>query len=387
MSQEYSQAFKTQINEELAQAQPQSSMPAVSQKTTVGASTQISKVVKKSFPKKNSFILGYSDSVKLNLITQISGSNSYFESNVLTRSLTPLEQISNDQLLIWVDSLNTYQSKAHLLRRDSILNNPTLEASLDSTKVLMNDTLNVEVTKVEIAKPLKVESTTYIAKDQKVLPTSSFQDSKLFLLIIILFSLGLLGYMRIKSSRFLKTIFKGLFSHHESHKLFTTVNIRNSIHSVMLDLLFSVNMGILIYEIAAMMMSVRGYLFSLAVFVGSIVAVALYFLIKNFLYRVVGYIFSTKEDTNEFLFFVGVVNKTYGIIITPILIILPFTTGSATYITIAIALAMYGFLYLIQLFRALKIILKKAISLFYYILYLCTLEILPFVIAYRILSK
>ena len=158
-------------------------------------------------------------------------------------------------------------------------------------------------------------------------------------------------------------------------------------HSVMLDLLFSINMGILIYEITAMMMSVRGYIFSLAVFAGSVAAVAFYFLTKNFLYRLVGFIFSTKEDTNEYLFFVGIVTKTYGIIITPILVILPFTTGSATYITIAIAIALYAFLYLIQLFRALKIILKKAISLFYYILYLCTLEILPFIIAYRILNK
>ncbi len=387
MSQEYSQAFNTQINDELVQAQPQSSMPAVSQKTTAGASIQSSKAIKRSLPKKNSFVLSYSDSVKLNLITQASGTNTYFESNVLTRSITPLEQLRDDQLLIWVDSLATYRFKAEILKSDSIRNNPPLVTVSDSASVTINDSLIVETPKVEISKPLRTESTTYIAKDQKILPTSSFQDSKLFLLIIVLFSLGLLGYMRIKSSRFLKTIFKGLFSHHESHKLFTTVNIRNSMHSVMLDLLFSINMGILIYEITAMMMSVRGYIFSLAVFAGSVAAVAFYFLTKNFLYRLVGFIFSTKEDTNEYLFFVGIVTKTYGIIITPILVILPFTTGSATYITIAIAIALYAFLYLIQLFRALKIILKKAISLFYYILYLCTLEILPFIIAYRILNK
>lgn len=387
MSQEYSQAFNTQKIDELGQEKPQSTMPAVSQKTTAGVSIQSSKAIKKSLPKKNSFVLSYSDSVKLNLITQSSGVNSYFGSNVLTRSLTPLEQLNDDQILIWVDSLSTYKSKAEILKSDSIKNNPPVLTTSDSLSVNSNDSLSVVTPKVEVVKPLKIESTTYIAKDQKVLPTSSFQDSKLFLLILVLFSLGLLGYMRIKSSRFLKTIFKGLFSHHESRKLFTTVNIRNSIHSVMLDLLFSINMGILIYEVASMMMSVRGYLFSLAIFTGSVVAVAFYFLTKNFLYRLVGYIFSTKEETNEYLFFVGIVNKTYGIVITPILIILPFTTGSATYITIGVAIALYGFLYLIQLFRALKIILKKAISLFYYILYLCTLEILPFIIAYRILNK
>ncbi len=338
--------------------------------------------IKKSGIPKNSFVLSYSDSVKLNLIRVRPTSNDFFDNNVLTRTLTPLSSMADKELVVRVDSLNKDIAKSDLgfIATPVAIPVDTAKVAGDSTYMVASDTVKKAVSKPKI-------TSVHVVKEQAIKATSPFQDSKIFLLVIVLFSVALLGYVRLKSSRFLKTIFKGLWSHHEARRLFSTVNVRNSLHSVMLDVLFVFNVGVLVYEVVSLFTNNNSLLMSFFIFMGSLVGVTIYFLIKILLFRSIGFIFSTKEKTTEYLFFVGVVNKTYGIFLTPILVILPFTTSTSTYVTLGIAVSMYALLYIIQLLRGFKIILGKVITLFYFILYLCTLEILPVIIAYRLLSK
>lgn len=386
MSKEYSQSLQDMPNSgELKEAHPLSgsgtavtplavTSPVIAAKKKTG--------LKQKFPLKNSFVLNYSDSIKLNIVRVKGTSLGYFNDNILTRTLKPISEMGDENLVVRVDSLNKYLPKLEI------------SASLNKTFNVAADSLNVGSDSLAIAKDsIKKEivvsktSTIQVSKEQPVRPASHFQDSKIFLLLIVLFSVGLLGYLRLKSSRFIKTIFKGLYSHYEAKRLFSTVNVRNSLHSVMLDFLFAFNVGILVYEVVSLNMGNSGLLTSFLIFIGSVLGVTLYFVLKLVLFRTIGYIFSTQELTKEYLFFVGVVNKTYGIFLTPILVVLPFTSGFGTYLAIGIAASMYVLLYIIQLLRGFKIILGKAVSLFYFILYLCTLEILPAVVAYRILSK
>ena len=386
MPREYSQTIQDapstgEIKEVMPISNSRSAVTQPIKITTNGGVLKKSSSKKLSTPKK-SYILSQEDSIKLNIIRVKPTTNGYFDNNILTRTLQPIGTLNQDRLEIKIDSINAYLPMEEVFKKASSPVASIIDvngASTDSTVAII-DTLPKPITKI-------VHTTAPARNDETLHPSSSFQDSKMFLFLIVLFSVALLGYVRLKSTKFIQTIFKALISHHESKKLFTTVNVRNSLHSVMLDLLFIFNIGILTYEVVSLFMNSNGLLMSLLVFGGSIIGVATYFLLKVSIFRAIGYIFSTTEETNEYLFFVGLVNKAFGIILTPFLILLPFSNASLTYVYLGIALFLYVSLLIVQVMRGFVIILQKPVSLFYFILYICTLEILPVIIAIRIFNK
>lgn len=336
---------------------------------------------------KNAFVLSKTDSVNLNIVQVKPTTLGFFDNNILSRTLQPVAEMPDEMLVVKIDSTNSFVAKNEYTQL--VVKEP-VKTTLDTTKIeVKTDSTFKALVDTVIPKPIEQPqtTTTYVAKERSININAPFGESKLFLVTVIVLSVFLLGYLRLNSSRFLKTIFKGIWSHHEFKRLFSTVNIRNSVHSVVLDFLFVFNMGILTYQIVSIFSNSTSLFMSILLFLGSMIGVSIYFLLKKGIFKTIGYIFSTKEQTNEYLFFVGIINKTYGIILTPILVILPFVTGIGTYIVVSIALILYLLLYIIQLFRGFKIILGKAVSLFYFIMYLCTLEILPAIIVYRFLSK
>ena len=336
---------------------------------------------------KNGFVLSKSDSVNLNILQVKPTPLGYFDNNLLTRTLQPVTEMADEMLVVRVDSTNSFIAKNEIAQ--TVLQE-AVKTSLDTTKIAVSsDSTTKALVDTIIPKPIEKPrvTTTLVAKERSINMNAPFGESKIFLIGVVVLSVILLGYLRLNSSRFLKTIFKSILSHHEFKRLFSTVNIRNSVHSVMLDFLFVFNMGILTFQIVSIFSKSASLSISILLFLGSMVGVSLYFLLKMAIFKTLGYIFSTKEQTNEYLFFVGIINKTFGIILTPVLVILPFVTGVGTYIVVSIALILYLLLYIIQLLRGFKIILGKAVSLFYFIMYLCTLEILPAIVVYRFLSN
>jgi hypothetical protein len=107
--------------------------------------------------------------------------------------------------------------------------------------------------------------------------------------------------------------------------------------------------------------------------------------IKTAAYKLIGLIFSTQKETSEFLFNVNAINKAFGMAILPFIAVLPFLQGAPGLVVIQMGIALFFAMYLLQLYQGAKIILQHPLSIFYMILYLCALEILPLAILYKVL--
>ncbi len=110
-----------------------------------------------------------------------------------------------------------------------------------------------------------------------------------------------------------------------------------------------------------------------------------YFLIKNLLYRTLGVITLTQSETHEYLFNAKVYNKVLGIILFPIIVAGSYLSLQPPVWVVAAGIVITLLFYLSSLIRGSLIMLRKHFSIFYWILYLCTLEVLPLFLIWKIM--
>jgi len=109
----------------------------------------------------------------------------------------------------------------------------------------------------------------------------------------------------------------------------------------------------------------------------------LFYLFQLAIYSIVGYVFTDKNGATQWIkgFNASHIFLGFSLIIPTMLsIFYPTTTGAM----IVIATILYVIARLTFIFKGFRIFYKKVHSLFYFILYLCTLEIIPIIFAYGI---
>lgn len=111
----------------------------------------------------------------------------------------------------------------------------------------------------------------------------------------------------------------------------------------------------------------------------------LYQLLKSLAIQVSGIIFDTTEPARHYQLIILIFNYIIGIILLPVVIIAFYWNSVNTLIAGAIIVS------LLLIYRVLRSILtgqdNKSYNLFYLFLYLCTLEILPLLLIFKVISK
>ena len=113
---------------------------------------------------------------------------------------------------------------------------------------------------------------------------------------------------------------------------------------------------------------------------------ALYYLFQLTIYSIVGYVFTDKINTGQWIkgFNSSHVFLGFALIIpTMVSIFYPTTTNAM----LNISIVFYVIARLTFIFKGFRIFYNKIHSLFYFILYLCTLEIIPVIFAYNLAQK
>jgi len=101
------------------------------------------------------------------------------------------------------------------------------------------------------------------------------------------------------------------------------------------------------------------------------------------LLKLVGFIFNSTQIFNEYIHNNYVINKNLGLFLFPLLIGQVYISEKLKVIFIIAGISLILISYIIRFYRGFQIIIKKDIFLFYLILYLCTLEILPLLLGYK----
>lgn len=160
----------------------------------------------------------------------------------------------------------------------------------------------------------------------------------------------------------------------------------NLLHaSFRLDLIFVLIMSLFGYQFISTYKINFGITRSFQIYLICMVLVIAYFTAKKVIYYLVGILTESKKEVQEYLFSITVFNRVLGLFLLPLTAIIAFVPIQQPELLLFAGLVLVGVFYLLSLIRGGKIFLKKHFSIFYLILYLCTLEFLPLLLIYNIL--
>lgn len=278
-----------------------------------------------------------------------------------------------------LDSVTINQSapiNEPVLANDSLLGDsismPVDSASIDSLPIKHNFTFDslMEMKQVVPSVNLKTEFRTQPIPD--------------WIVVILVLVFVILAYIKTRSSSHVGNLISAMFNRSTLSKLYRE-KVASTIFNInfQLDLLFYINISIIIYCISCLYgdFPIKGLLLYLIIFIVSILAIET----KMFIYKLIGNVFNGREATDQLLFCLFSGNRVAGLFLTPIVLISVILNDFIPEIILGLGIAITLFFYTNSLLKGLWIIAKKVLSVYYLILYLCTLEILPLLVVLKLL--
>ncbi|WP_372775793.1 DUF4271 domain-containing protein [Mangrovibacterium sp.] len=205
-------------------------------------------------------------------------------------------------------------------------------------------------------------------------------DWTLGILIIVL---ALFATVRLFFGKYLVQLFHSAVNYTTASRLFRERSVSLTHASFRLDVIFVLTFSLFLFQGFGTGIDFKvdsSFLKYLMVFGGTV----LFILGKQFIYSVQGRLNESNIETREILFNMNLYNRILGLGLIPVTLILAFSRIRDPQIVVALGLGMVLVCYVLLVFRGLKILVRKDIPLFYLILYLCTLEILPLFYIYKL---
>ncbi len=209
---------------------------------------------------------------------------------------------------------------------------------------------------------------------------SSNTDSLTILLLLLLL---LFATVRVGYSKYISYLFQSLINYSISSRLFSEKNYPISHGAVRLNVIFYFTFSLFLYQVITFF-KVRLIHESLPLFVLSLIVVLSYFIVKKAVYYLLGLVFETSAETSEYLFNMDNFSRTLGIVLFPVVVLINYYPTENPVFMVVTGVVLVGVFYAFLLQRGIYILLRKQFSLFYLFLYLCTLEILPLLLIYKV---
>ena len=191
-------------------------------------------------------------------------------------------------------------------------------------------------------------------------------------------------WIQVFYRKYFTSLFNSSISYHMSSKLFDEKNILARRMSMVLNFIYTVSLSLVIYKILQYLGIQSKTFDGFSLFLIILNLTILYSISKAILQKLTGFIFYKLDQINEYLHNVYVYNKILGIVLLPVSFAAYYTPVKLTEILLITAIMFYIFSLLFKIIRGFQIIIKNDVFIFYSILYLCTLEILPIIIGIKI---
>ena len=209
--------------------------------------------------------------------------------------------------------------------------------------------------------------------DAERLPVSTTDNSWYISILLVVFLFYAISYNR--SAKYLRHLFLSLFKNNVRGNLFdeTTIN-ENQLKLSLLSITFIAEGTALYYALFESMLT-NSNLMLPAILLCSITC-GLYYLLQVAVYRVLGNIFSNKQQTEYFIESFTSVNLFIGLFFTPVILAMLFVPQFKI-ATVIICAILYILSRLIIIYKGISFFSPHIFGLLYIILYLCALEIIP----------
>ena len=205
------------------------------------------------------------------------------------------------------------------------------------------------------------------------------QDWTFFLAVIgwVIFASLKFGF-----SKYIVQVFQSIFNYSAAARLYRERGYSNNFGNFRLNVIFFLFLPFSIYLIArdnGVNIGFSGLEFYLILFV----VVNAYFLLKILLYKMLGSVFSQRETTGELVFNMMLFHNVLGMILLPVATVHSMVPAFGLF-ALFIVPALIVLFYLMSIVRSIYFAFREGISIFYLILYLCTLEILPILLVVKL---
>jgi hypothetical protein len=207
------------------------------------------------------------------------------------------------------------------------------------------------------------------------------------ILALIIFSFILLAWTKVFFGKYVTQILRATFNYSESFKLFRDHNSIVERFYWLLNIIFTISGGIFIFHLLKI---INPSIFSSSNFyiiLGCFVIIILYYFIRFLINKIVGFLLNQQQVFNEFIHSYFIYLKVMGLALLPLVTIISFVSVNYRLIFLILGTIIIFLLYIISIFRATRIMIKKGILIFYWILYLCTIEFLPIMLLYKFISS
>ena len=200
----------------------------------------------------------------------------------------------------------------------------------------------------------------------------------IILILWIIFASVRTGFLK-----YMGQLFVSVVNFNAATRLFRQQGYKIMYGAVRLDFIFHLIVPLSVYQIADFFkISIPGY-HNVVLFLALLLIINGYFFLKILLYRLAGSIVLLKDQTEESIFNIRLYYKVLGLILLPVVTVHAIH-AETNFITIWIMAGFITIMYTATVFRSFYLGHRKDISIFYLILYLCTLEILPLLLIYKL---
>ncbi len=208
-----------------------------------------------------------------------------------------------------------------------------------------------------------------------------------FHFVVTILQLLLLASLVTLMRSVIMRVFQAFANDNMFNQLYRDREARGPFSFILLSVLFYLNAGLFVFHwIQRVEPPLAEGLFQqlgLAIFV-----VLILILLKNILLAIIGYIFPVHEEVKRYRFLITVFLIVMGLFLIPVNLLLAYGPEGSSYPLLVGTVVILGGLFLFRSLRGLLIANRKVnILSFHFLLYICTIEIAPVLIFWKLISN
>ncbi len=242
-------------------------------------------------------------------------------------------------------------------------------------------------TKYQKAEP---DSSSYLIEE--VLPQTStidlvstprgetvLQAQSSWIMSVILLLMILYAFVRMRSNAYFNGLFTMLASSIDYRQTTQYIERQGRSDNLVVTFISFFVIQLMAYQIVASQINDIADISGFRLFITLLIVEGAYFLYKIIAYGLIAFAFDSSKIINQIFQLRTLTINLFALIIFPLTVIFLFTSEKYYNTLIIITLALFVLLTVWQLFKSFKIFSINIVTLFYFILYLCAVEILPIV--------
>jgi hypothetical protein len=206
-----------------------------------------------------------------------------------------------------------------------------------------------------------------------------------WLLGVLLLAWILFASIRVGFNKYLDLLMGSLVKVSVATRLYNERGYKKLYGAIRLNFIFYLVVPLAVYQIMRFYhVSIPG-LSGILVFLILFIGINGFFLLKSLIYRAISSVIMIEEEIDESTFNIFLFYKGLGLFLLPIVTIHAIEQR-VTFVTVLVMMFLIALFYFVSILRSIYIGIRKGISIFYLILYLCLLEILPLFVIFKIMT-